>query len=423
VHQLLAPSRARSFLHLARHGGWAALGCLALAGCSDPPPAREVTRPPPQPPVPIAAPRNVASPLAFDLVHTPAGAVLAWGTPSRNGGGLRALALDPLGTPRGTEVDVVRSGEARSGSVEEAPAQIEELTLAASGSRVGLAWVLGGRTPTGRGTFATREGEGLRPPWTLGRTVSLVPGSRATRGRVAISTREDGALVVMHRLEDARCSEAVVAETGAGDATCGRIARAELDALVAAMTPDPPMEVPSPCAALLPGAVTTAGTWFYGICHTGTGAPGMSPVTTVYAIRPSISYAAANETLPGCLPEALVPLAEGAAVVGACEGARRISILDATGREAAVIPAATTDVLCEGGRPVIVVTGEATPRRIPLLAAVSRIEAFLPERLAPRHSRAVWTGTSLLVAAPLESEVSLRRYECRDLGLTRTDLP
>ncbi len=365
----------------------------------------------------------MASQLAFDLVHTPGGAVLGWGTPSRHGGGLRALALDPLGTPRGTEVDVVRSGEARSASAEDAPAQIEELTLAASGSRVGLAWVLGGPTPSVQATFAAQEVEGFAPASTLARTVALVPGSRATRGRVAISTREDGALIVMHRLQDAPCSEAVSAETGAPDVVCGRIARTELDALVAALTPDPPMEVPAPCAALLAGAVTTAGTWFYGICHTRAVDAAVSPVTTVYAIRPSISYAAANETLLGCLPEALVPLAEGTAVVGACEGARRIAILDATGRETAVVPAASTDVICEGGRPLIVVNGEATPRRIPLLAAVSRIEAFLPERLAPRNSRAVWTGTALLVATPLEGEVSLRRYECRELGLTRTDLP
>lgn len=396
---------------------------MALCGCSDPPPPREVPRPEAQPPVPIAAPRTVASPLAFDLVHTPGGAVLAWGTPARNGGGLRALALDPLGTPRGTEVDVVRRGEAQSGSAEEAPRQIEELTMASSGSRVGLAWVLGGLTPSVQATFSAQEADGFAPPTTLAPTVALVPGSRASRGRVAISTREDGALVVTHRLEDAPCSDAVAAETGTTDASCGRIARTELDALVAALTPDPPLEVPSPCPALLPGAVTTAGTWFYGICHLGSGAGGVAPVTTLYAIRPSISYAAANETLAGCVPESVVPLPEGVAVVGACEGTRRIAILDATGRETAVIPTPTTDVICEGGRPVILITGEATPRRIPLLAAVSRIEAFLPERLAPRRSRALWSGSALLVAAPLDAEVSLRRYECRELGLTRTDIP
>jgi hypothetical protein len=395
------------------------LAASLAAACEDPQPPTIAPPPPPVPVAPIAAPRPVASSIAFDLVHTPGGAVLAWGTPARNGGGVRALALDPFGAPRGTEVDVVRTGDARTASADDAPTQIEELSATSSGTRVGLAWVLGGPTPRVQATFSPQETEGFAPAGTLGDTVALTPGSRPARGRIATSTREDGALFVTHRMEDAPCSEAVVAEQGGADLACGRVAQRELDAIAGAVEDAPAMEIPAPCATLLPGAVTTAGTWFYGLCH---GTP--APVTTVYAIRPSISYAAANDALPDCAPEALAPLPEGMLLVGACAGGTRsAAVLDPTGRVTATLASFDAAVTCEGGRPVVTLAGEVPPRRIPLTAAVSRVEALLPERVAPRGARATWTGSSLLVATPLEGEVSLRRYECRETGLVRTDLP
>lgn len=387
--------------------------------CAEPPAAPATTSVhPPEPVLPIAAPRSVASTIAFDLVHTPGGAVLAWGTPARQGGGVRALALDPLGGPRGTEVEVVRHDVARSGSAEEVRTQIEELSLASSGTRLGLAWVVRTPDPIVQATFSSQELEGFAPARTLAPSVSLVPGSRAARGRIAVSNREDGALLVLHRLEDARCSAAIAAEAGTRVATCARIGRSELDAVVGELAPAIEAEVPSPCAALLPGAVTSAGTWFHGICHQ---APELA--TTLYAIRPSISYAAAHDTLPGCTPEAIAPLTEGAAVVGRCEDALAVAFVDGAGRETLRLAAPALDVVCEAGRPVIAVGSGEASRRVPLAAAVSRIEGLLPERLAPRGARATWTGTALLVAAPLADEVALRRYECRDASLVRTDLP
>jgi hypothetical protein len=317
-------------------------------------------------------------------------------------------------------VDVVRRGEARSGSAEEAPAQIEELTIASSGTRVGLAWVLGGPTPIVQATFSPQEVEGFAPPRTLAPTTSLVPGSRA-RARPHRDVEPRGWCARRHA-SPRRCAfapRAAVAEAGAsGGATCARIARSEIDSLVAELEPTTEMEVPDPCPSLLAGAVTTAGTWFYGICHQS---PALA--TTLYAIRPSISYAAANDTLAGCTPDAIAPLAEGVAVSGTCEGGRHTSFVDATGRETSVVVAPRFEVACEGGRPVLSIGGDTTPRRLGLVAAVSRLEGLLPDRIAPRGSRAIWTGSALLVAAPLEGEVSLRRYECREASLARTDLP
>lgn len=403
----------------ARPGQLVRLGAsLLVGGCSfgDPLPSSSPPPPPPVPVLPIAAPRPVASSIAFDLIDTPEGAVLAWGAPSRQGGGVRALALDPTGAPRGTEVEVARGGMRRRDRVDATPVQIEELAMASSGGRLGLAWVVGGPTPEIHATFSARDTEGLAPVRALGATTSLVPGSRPTRGRVTVSTREDGGLVVSHRIEDAPCTAAAGAE--AAGMMCARILRTELDAIAGATESSSPMEIPAACPALLPGAVSTQGTWFYGLCHL---AP--RPVTTVYAIRPSISYAAANDALPGCLPEGLAPLPEGAALVGVCAEGRSAAILDGHGRVGSTLATLTSDVVCEGGRPVLVVNGDATPRRLPLVGSVSRLETLLPERIAPRGARASWTGQALLVATWLEGEVALRRYECHETRLVRTDIP
>jgi hypothetical protein len=399
------------------HLAWLALLTLA-SGCSfeEVPPPQPPPRPPPIPVLPIAAPRPVASSIGFELVHTPEGAVLAWGAPARLGGGVRALGLDPRGAPRGTEVEVARGLAPRADGRDATPVQIEELALASSGGRLGMAWVVGGPAPEVQATFSARETEGLAPPRTLGSTTPLVPGSRPSRGRVAVTTREDGGLVVSYRVEDAPCSAAAGAQVVG--TTCGRLAHTELDGIAGAAEGGPAMEVPSPCAALVPGAVTTGGTWFYGLCHL---AP--APVTTVYAIRPSISYAAANDALEGCLPEGIAPLPEGAALVASCAASRSAAFLDGHGRVASTATSLGSEVTCEEGRPVIVLRGEAAARRVPLIGAVSRLETLLPERVAPRASRASWTGEALLVAAWLEGEVALRRYECREGTLVRTDLP
>ncbi|MEA5557330.1 hypothetical protein [Nodularia spumigena] len=46
---------------------------------------------------------------------------------------------------------------------------------------------------------------------------------------------------------------------------------------------------------------------------------------------------------------------------------------------------------------------------------------MLDDEVAPPGSRAVWSGEVLLVAAPMEREVGIRRYECNEGALRRTD--
>lgn len=335
------------------------------------------------------------------------GAVLAWGDPFSSGGGVHALALDPLGTARGIAVDVVRS-VGRDG----VPAQVEELALGSHGGRVGLAWIVGGRAPEAFATFSRDTVEGFAPASSLGATVSLTAGQPARHARLAIAPREDGALMVSHRGTDGPCSSETVGPS------CAHVAAAQLDALQAAVAATDTMEVPTACDGLLVGAASAGGTWFYGLCHLLDG----QPVTTMYAIRPSISYAAANEALAGCTPESMVALDDGVALVASCGGARRVAFLDGTGRVTQVAEQERA-VTCEGdGRPVLSLA-VGNPRRLALRGSLARVEGLLPDDVAPSGSRAVWTGEALLVAVPLTREVSLHRFQCRRGTLTRTDIP
>src|SRR5687768_16108604 len=82
---------------------------LVACGEAEPPPPPPPPAPPPAPAAPIVAARPIAARAAFELVALPDGAALAWGAPLDEGGGVRAMSLDPLGGARGHEVVVSRS--------------------------------------------------------------------------------------------------------------------------------------------------------------------------------------------------------------------------------------------------------------------------------------------------------------------------
>ncbi len=77
---------------------------------------------------------------------------------------------------------------------------------------------------------------------------------------------------------------------------------------------------------------------------------------------------------------------------------------------------------CDAGRPVLTFRGasfdEAALERqsgsvsMSLAESIGRIEALLPESIAPPGSRAVWTGESVLVATVVGRDVSVRRFQC-----------
>lgn len=378
------------------------LGSLAGCQCGEepPPPAPRVLIE--RPIAPIISSRPVATRAAFDFVASTGGAVLAWGAPARFGGGVRAQLVDALGGARGTDVDVATRGIAHGGAAEQVPSQIDELSMAVAGSRVGVGWVV---TPVdttrAQVTVSNHDLEGFAAPQTL-ETVSRVD---EPRGRISVSATQDGQLMFAHRIGDAPCVSV--------EGTCARIATVNAET-GHSMRGDQLMEVRGPCPSLLFGGVTRGPTWYYGICAA-------DPITTgtVYAIRPETSYAAATTLEPGCRPASIVATSAAVYGVSRCDGGPvAVRQLDENGAVTAV--ARDTPIVdCTEERPTLRVGGIA----LPLRESVSGIAALLPGTVAPADARAVWTGEAVLVAVAEVGSLGLRRYQCQEGVLTRTDLP
>lgn len=379
------------------------LSVTSAIGCGEPPPPPEPPAAPPRPRVELVAPRAVASAHSFDLVPGGDGAVLGWSSPPVPGSRINVIALGPL-------------GQARGGDQAIADRLAIELSMTAEGERIGVAWVAQSSTRSlelvseaafaagGVGSFSPAMGLGLADP-------TVTPG----RGRLALATSDDGAFFVSHRLPPAACTSS---PAGMGT-TCARLGRRRIDVPDAAGRGDEPLEVPSPCEPFVTGSLRSNGTWFSALCHEREG----RPIATVYAIRPSISLAAANEVLPGCAPRALAPTANGAALVAQCDDGLAVAWQDELGRPIGEAHVVTMSATCAGGRPLL----SAAALSLPLTAPVGRIEGLLPADLGGEHARAVWTGSAILVARhrPLgegHAEVALSRWQCEDDRLVRTDL-
>ncbi len=166
----------------------------------------------------------------------------------------------------------------------------------------------------------------------------------------------------------------------------------------------------------MPGALSVASRAYYAVCHAGE-----HPATTVYVIDPAVSYAAAAEVLPGCVPEGLSPAGGDVVLRAHCDDGEAIARVTQSGRTPLTMTRAVFVPRCEGGRPMLT-AGAAAELSVALTASESRLEGWLPENVAPPGSRAVWTGEALLVAVPQSREVALRRYECVDGELSRTDI-
>lgn len=349
----------------------------------------------------LVAPRPVASASSFDLVPLDDGAVLGWSSPPPDAR-ISVIALGPLGEARGSDVLVSER-------------LAIELAMASEGGRMALAWVSQSShrsmeivaeaafAPGGVGSFSAPIGLGISDPL-------ITPH----RGRLALATADDGAFYVSHRLPIAPCTS--------GLPSCTLMGRRRLDLPDAMGRGDEPLEVPGACEPFIAGTIGNHGTWFSALCHEVDGAP----VTTVYAIRPSLSLAAANEMLPGCAPRALVPTAGGAALIGECADGVGVAWQDELGRVVGDARAATLTTTCVDGRPVLGVAGTQS-LSVPLTAPVARIEGLLPPEVASSDARAVWTGSSILVARHRalgagHGEVALARFQCVDDRFTRTDL-
>lgn len=381
---------------------WLAL--LAIA-CAE---ERETPAPRPEPPrprAPIASSRSIAEAGAFALVPVGEGALLVYGAPYSAGGGVRALPLGALGEAMGRESLVVSRGAAAGGPIERRVGHAVEVEAAAIGRRVGIAWVLDhGEWLETQAAWSADGGLTFSAPLDLGPSVRL---ERDRRGRLSMSASDELGLALHHRAADGPC----VANRG----TCALLDRVVLGSDAGeARRGSMPLEIQHPCDPLVSGSIAHGGTSYYAICHE---AP--EPRTLVYVIRPDVTYAAAIDSPDGCVPAGIAPLDEGVAAVMRCGETGSALVLDAMGRERARIEPVVREASCRDGRPVLRMGAHA----LRLGAAQDRLEALLPESIAPPGARAIWTGEALLVATPVGRDVSLHRYQCVRGRLERTDLP
>lgn len=398
----------------------AAVVALLAGACGEEPDAQAMVAPrppPPPPPAPIVAPRPVATRAAFDLIAFPDGsAALGWAVPLHDGGGVRVVALDSLGAARGHEVVVARHGLAASASAEQDPGQVEEVALAAAGLRAAIVWIArSGSILRAQATIASAGVDGFSPVRDLG---AAPPGAHdlGARGRVSAWSTAEGGAHVTHRLVEAPC----VASAG----RCAPFASAILGAApgerVGAVR-----EVRAPCEPMLVGGLVRGSAAFHAICHrTEDGAP----TTTLYVINDGDDGTAPGalaepvDVLAGCQPLGVAPGNGGAVVVGRCAEGPRVVAVDPGAHVTRTVRAAVRSVACARGRPVIHVGGLPEPLSVPLAEPASRVEALLPEAIAPEGARAAWTGDALLVAVPQGRDVGVRRYQCELERMVRSDV-
>lgn len=370
---------------------WSGLALLLLAcGEGEPAAAPPASPPPPSTPPPIAPSRPLSEAAAFALVPAGEGALLTWAAST----GVRALPLDPLGSPAGPELTLAPGSDA-----------VVELDAASAGRRLALAWVIDrGELLEVKASYSLDGGRSFAAAEQLGPTVR----AHGARGRLDMSAQDGGALVLYHRIPEGPCM------SSAG--TCARIARTAIGEGTALERTDP-LEVQHPCDPLVSGALWHDGTSYHAVCHADP-----EPSTLVYAIRPALQYAVPVDMPAGCTPLGIAPLDVGVAVVTRCGDRLVATHLDAMGRELARFSPVERSVACEEGRPALTIGSGGGGPRLHLEGAREELEALLPESIAPSGARAIWTGEALLVAGVQRGELSLRRYQCAGETFARTDV-
>ena len=237
---------------------------------------------------------------------------------------------------------------------------------------------------------------------------------------MSLAASDDGTLVLTHRWTDGPCE--------ASEGECVRYRRSVLGSPPGATRRGTEAsEVAQPCEPLLTGGAWVAGTWFDGICSRHVDG---RVAAHVFALRPSISYAAVATLHEGCTPLGVLALprpAQGALVVSACADGRAATTMALDAETGPTLRSLRARIVCgaNAGATLELSAGAAAAalrREWPLEAPTSRLESVLPDEIAAPRSgaRAVWTGDALLVARPeAGGRVTLDGWACLEGRLAR----
>jgi hypothetical protein len=294
---------------------------------------------------------------------------------------LLRVELDASGRRTGS-VSVVLDANARSG-------EISDLAAAQVGERLAVAWIeRSGTKARARAAWASAKARVFE----LG---TAFRGPPTARGNVVVAERR-GAGLVFSRGDEVGCIEP-------GLHACYAFSFHELQAERAAAV-GLSLSVPVPCTDNATSLVVLPDRYNYGVCTDS----GRGPVTTMFTITPEPAYAQASPVLEGCEPAGTFAWKGNAWLVANCQGNRRAARLGRSDTPIEYLDMRSLRLDCKGD----VASLRASGFELPLDEPRSRLEALLPSAMAPRGSRAVWTGGALLVASSAGNSLRVARYTC-----------
>jgi hypothetical protein len=279
--------------------------------------------------------------------------------------------------------------------------QGEATDLAATmvGQRLALAWV---ERERGR---ARAFGAFLEPGvperrFELGST--FFP-PRAARGNVSLVQQGDKALLFA-RMGETSCVDPK-------DSACSGFSLFELSA-AGARPFGLPLAVPAPCADHSVLLAVVGERFHYALCAGSE----TEPKTTWFSIQRDPEYARADELLAGCRPLGAFSWDGAAFLVGDCASGRRFARV--AGGDERIEEGTLGAFACESGS-LSVRLGE---RKLVFGEPRAGLHALSSEDIVPRSARAVWTGSSLLVADAPASRLAVSRFTCDGSVLRRAPL-
>ena len=309
------------------------------------------------------------------------GATLIWAPFGAERPALLRVELDEAGSRRGS-AGVLLEASARRG-------EIVDLAAAWIGERLAVAWIerADGKA-TARATWATAKA----------RVFELGPaffGPKTARGNVVVAARRESALVFSRGVE-VPCIEP-------GKNACYSFDFHELSADGATRT-GVPLSVPVPCTDNSTALAVLPSRYHYGVCTDD----GKGPVTTVFTITPEPAYARAEQVLAGCEPAGTFVWKNNAWLVAECQGQRRAARIGGGDEVVEYLDMRSPTLTCRAG----IASIRASSFELVLDEPRARLEALLPSAIAPRGSRAVFTGNALVVASNAGTALRLARYTC-----------
>jgi hypothetical protein len=337
--------------------------------------------------------RVLANETAFALTPSARGATLLWAPRTRRGAALFAQRLGADGTAQGAPTALVKPGEA--------PGEISDLVATSQANELVAAWVQRDRDRARVRGVSWRPDAAGKPKAadSTGTLLNLGPAWFAphpVRGNLAVAT-QGAAAIVFARGEATPCVED--ASDHCFTFSMQKIEQGRVDPRGF------PLIVPSPCAESSLAFTVTGRDWHYGVCTRSSG----KPLTTLFTIRAEPEYARADPILPGCRPLSVVELGGTVRLIADCDGQRRAAHVgpDNTAVEIEDLPSPALECQAERAR---IRFGQAW---FELDAPRSELHALLPSVIAPRGSRAIFTGSTLLVARAKGEKLELSRYACR----------